>query len=205
MLKQAKINSYLKKILFVVIFFNISPVFAQDGVVSNFTISDKTVNEINGFLANDIVLLSVKNQNKKYGFLEQDKIDALDKQWRAEHGSDNQPLISATLSSPLSSYLTRLQAHSLGLYTEIFVMDQNGLNVGQSNITSDYWQGDEAKFQKTYQVGPDAVFIDEAEMREDIGAWVAQVNMTLADPESGKAIGAATIEVNLTELQRRTR
>ena len=106
------------------------------------------------------------------------------------------------LTSPLSSYLTRVQAASLGLFSEIFVMDSVGLNVGQSATTSDYWQGDEAKFQKTYPVGPDAVFIDEAEFNEETGTWRAQVNLTVTDPE-GNSIGAATVELNLTELQRR--
>jgi hypothetical protein len=107
------------------------------------------------------------------------------------------------LSSPLSNYLLYLQARSAGLYTEMFVMDDKGLNVGQSSVTSDYWQGDEGKFQKTFQAGADAVFIDEAEFNDDDKTWRAQLNFTLVDPESGKPIGAATVEMNLTELERR--
>jgi len=122
---------------------------------------------------------------------------------RAEREIDDKPLISETLSAPLSVYLLRIQADNLGLFTEIFVMDSNGLNVGQSAITSDYWQGDEAKFQKTFPKASNAVFIDEPEWDEDRKIWRAQLNLTLADQESNEAIGAATVEVNLTELQRR--
>jgi hypothetical protein len=82
-------------------------------------------------------------------------------------------------------------------------MDANGLNVGQSSITGDYWQGDEAKFQKTFPNGADAVFIDEPEWDDDNKIWRAQMNMSIADPDNGKTIGAATVEFNLTELQRR--
>jgi hypothetical protein len=46
------------------------------------------------------------------------------------------------------------------MITEMFVMDAKGLNVGQSDVTSDYWQGDEAKWQKTYGAGPGVVFVD---------------------------------------------
>jgi hypothetical protein len=155
------------------------------------------------WLANPIVPLSIKAQNELRGNLGQPDIDALDKQWRAERESDDKPLISATLSAPLSIYLLRIQAQTLGLYTEIFVMDANGLNVGQSAITGDYWQGDEAKFEKTFPAGSEAVFIDEAEWDEDLKIWRAQLNLTLSDPETAKPIGAATVEVNLTELQRR--
>ncbi|CAN0602134.1 unnamed protein product, partial [Ectocarpus sp. 12 AP-2014] len=115
------------------------------------------------------------------------------------------PLISATLSTPLSSYLTRIQASALGLYTEMFIVDAKGLNVGQSAITGDYWQGDEAKYENTFLVGPDAVFIDEAEWDEDWQIWRAQLNLSIPNEDGTRAIGAATIEVNLTELARRQR
>ncbi|WP_417688112.1 hypothetical protein [Roseibium sp.] len=161
------------------------------------------IDDVRDWLANPIVNLSITAQNQLRGQLAQDGIDALDKQWRAERENDDKPLISATLSAPLSSYLLRVQAGATGLYTEIFIMDSNGLNVGQSAITGDYWQGDEAKFQKTFSVAPDAVFIDEAEWDEERKIWRAQLNLAIADQTSGKAIGAATVEVNLTELQRR--
>ena len=167
-------------------------------------ITPAVIEEIRTALGNPIVPLSVKAQNGKRGRISQAEIDALDKQWVDERKASDKPLIAATLSAPLSTYLLRMQAGSLGLYAEIFVMDANGLNVGQSSITSDYWQGDEAKFQKTFPVGADAVFVDEAEWDDERKIWVTQLNVTLADPESGKPIGAATIDINLTELQRRS-
>jgi hypothetical protein len=166
-------------------------------------ITPTVVAEVRSWLANPIVALSVNAQNDLRGQLAQSEIDALDTQWRSEREADDKPLIAATLSAPLSIYLLRIQAKSVGLYPEIFIMDANGLNVGQSSITGDYWQGDEAKFQKTFPNGADAVFIDEPEWDEDTKIWRAQMNMSIADPENGKTIGAATIEFNLTELQRR--
>jgi len=158
---------------------------------------------IDKWLDNEIVRVSVQAHNALYGELDQAEVDALDKQWRAERKQVMKPLIASTLSSPLSVYLTRMQGQSLGLFVEIFVMNKKGLNVGQSSITSDFWQGDEAKFQKTYDVGPDAVFVDEPEWDEDNHIWRMQINKSLVDPTSKELIGAATIEVNLTELERR--
>ena len=106
------------------------------------------------------------------------------------------------LSSPLSGYLLRIQAGSAGLYTELFVMTAKGLNAGQSSVTSDYWQADEAKFQKTFDVAADAVFVDDPEFDDETATWRCQVNMTLTDA-AGARIGALTAEVNLTELERR--
>lgn len=166
-------------------------------------ITEPVIESVSEWLSNPIVALSIHAQNDLRGTLSSSEIDALDQQWRKEREASDKPLISATLSAPLSIYLLRVQASSLGLYPEIFVMDANGLNVGQSAITGDYWQGDEAKFQKTFPNGPDAVFIDEAEWDEDRKIWRAQLNLSVKDPETGKAIGAATVEFNLTELQRR--
>lgn len=163
----------------------------------------KVIEQVRGYLASDIVQMSVADQNHKYRNQSPDEIAALDGQWRKETEAKAKPLISATLSNPLSAYLTRLQAHSNGLFTEIFVMDKKGLNVGQSSISSDYWQGDEAKWQNTFSVGAGSIFIDEPEYDADLRAWLVQVNMSVDDPSSNKAIGAATFQVNLSEMQRR--
>ncbi|WP_417464651.1 hypothetical protein [Kordiimonas sp.] len=167
-------------------------------------IDDKVLGEVRSWLLVPVVFMSVEAQNRRYAGLKQADIDGLDRQWRAEREAENQPLIAATLNNPLSTYLTQVQAASAGLFTEIFVIDAQGLNAGQSAITSDFWQGDEAKFQKTYDVGAGAVFIDEAEYHEASGTWRAQANMTLQS-NGGQAIGAATVEINLTELARRSK
>ena len=158
---------------------------------------------VSEWLNNEVVLLSIRSQNKRYQKLNNGDILKLDKQWRDERTKDDMPLIAATLSNPLSVYLSRVQGRSLGLYSEIFIMDNKGLNVGQSSITSDFWQGDEAKFQKTYEVGVGAMFIDDPEWDDNLGIWKSQLNLALTDKDGSTLIGAATIEINLTELARR--
>lgn len=166
-------------------------------------ISKQQISDLGKILNNEIVQMMVAAQNKRHAKIEQDEIISLDKQWRAERKAEDKPLISATLSNPLSVYLLRMQARANGLYSEIFIMDNKGLNVGQSSTTSDYWQGDEAKYKKTFLVAPDAVFLDDPEWHKGTKTWRAQVNMTIAGQKDGKAIGAAVFEVNLTELKRR--
>lgn len=168
----------------------------------NALITDDVIRDIREWLANPVVELSISSQNRLRKDMTQEQIDAADLQWRAEREADDQPLVAAILTNPLSSYLTQIQARSGGLFAEIFVMDAVGLNVGQSSITSDFWQGDEAKFQNTYPNGPDAVFIDEAEYNEDSDSWRTQLNMTMSNADR-EPIGAVTVEVNLNELARR--
>jgi hypothetical protein len=150
-----------------------------------------------------VAIMSIMAASRKHEGVDQAAIDKMDEAWKTEAKSDDQPFIAEILSSPLSNYLLYIQASSAGLFTEIFVMDKFGLNVGQSSVTSDYWQGDEDKYQKTFAVGPDAVFVDEPEFDDKTKTWRTQVNFTAVDPATKEAIGAVTVEFNLTELQRR--
>lgn len=140
---------------------------AAPAAVSTSIITPGFVDGLRQELLQPVTILSVNASNMRHEGVQQAEIDTLDNTWKAEAKTDDQPLIAEILSSPLSSYLLYVQAKSAGLFTEIFVMDKFGLNVGQSSVTSDYWQGDEDKFQKTYDVGPDAVFVDEPEFNED--------------------------------------
>ncbi len=179
----------------------LTTLWAGTASADEWLIRNHLVDEVRQWSSSPVVLMTLEASNARYADIDQAGIDALDKQWVAEREVDDQPLITAVLSSPLSSYLTRIQADSQGLYTAIFVMDSTGLNAGQSAITSDFWQGDEAKWQKTYLVGPDAVFIDDIEINEETGTEIAQLNLSIA--QDGKVVGAITVDVNLTELRRR--
>ncbi len=181
------------------------PALAQDassakpatGIISEALIAD-----FQDMMSSPVVIASVKAANEKRKGLSQAEINDLDQTWRAERESDGaQPYIAEALGSPVSTFLLRKQAVSKGLLAELFVMDLQGLNVGQSSVTSDFWQGDEDKFLKTVPYGAGTVFVDEFEYNDEFGIWLAQVNFTLED--EGAVIGSATIEVNLTELERR--
>ncbi len=172
------------------------------GFTAEELIDAKFVEETRGWLEVPVVRMTVESQNARRGEISAEEIEARDQVWRKEREQQDQPFVASVLSNPLSTYLTRIQARSIGLYSEIIVVDDVGLNAGQSAITGDYWQGDEAKFQKTFEVGRNAVFIDEPELNEATATWRAQLNLTLHS-EAGEPIGAATVEVNLTELSRR--
>jgi hypothetical protein len=147
------------------------------------------------------IIQAIKAQNAVTGAYDQAKIDALDKQWRAEVGAADQPLISAATGNPASAYLKKVEADSKGLFTEIFVMDAKGLNVAQSEVTSDYWQGDEPKWQETFPKGKDAINISDVEKDESTQTYQSQVSVAVVDPADGSVIGAVTVGVNVELLQ----
>ena len=152
------------------------------------------------WLNDPAVLSAVKAQNAKHAALAEPDIIKLDKEWRAQVDAPSKPLIDSVVKNALSTFLTAKKADSKGLVTEVFVTDDKGLNVGQSDVTSDYWQGDEAKWQKTFKVGPDAVFVDKVEKDESTQQLQVQVSVSIKDPETGKAIGAVTLGINVDLL-----
>lgn len=163
-------------------------------------IRDFASQTVRDWISDPALLDAIRTQNARNAGLSQSEIDALDQQWRAETGAASRPLIDRTLATPLSRFLLDQKNAQGGLVTEIFVMDSRGLNVGQSDVTSDYWQGDEAKWQKTYQVGPDAMMIDEVEFDESSQTFQSQLSMSITDPATGEVIGAITVGINVDAI-----
>lgn len=146
-------------------------------------------------LTDPMVVAAVKGANATGSTLTPNDILALDGQWRAEIGKDS-ALIKGVAESATSGLLRDYVDGSEGKITEVIVMDAQGLNVAVSDVTSDYWQGDEDKHQMTYGVGPDAIHVSEVEYDESTQSYQAQVSFTITDPATGVGIGAATIGLN---------
>ncbi len=175
-----------------------APAFAEDAPVKE--VESYLKGNLITWLSDKTVIDAIKAQNTKHANIAQAEIDKLDKQWRAEVDAAQKPLIDSVVKNELSAFLAKKKADAKGVITEVFVMDDKGLNVGQSDITSDYWQGDEAKWQKTFQIGPDAVFFDKVEKDESTQTLQMQVSVSIKDPETGKAIGAVTFGINIDQL-----
>jgi hypothetical protein len=149
---------------------------------------------------NPALIEAIIAQNAVSTAYDQAKIDALDTQWRAEVDAAAKPLIDATMGNAASQYLVAVQGESGGLFTELFATDAKGLNVAQSSVTSDYWQGDEDKFTGAFGVGADAVVLGEVEQDESTQTFQSQVSITITDPATGAPIGSITAGVDVSML-----
>ena len=156
--------------------------------------------DIAPWASDPILVAAITAQNQVTAAYDQAMIDGLDATWRAEIGTAQTPTIDAVLSNPAADFLRDRIAASGGRITEAFVMDAQGLNVGASSITSDYWQGDEDKHALTYDLGPGAVLIGDVELDESTQTYQAQVSITVTDPATGLAVGALTVGINAEAL-----
>ena len=153
---------------------------------------------ISGWLGSAEIVAAVDQQNIDHFGITAAEIERLDQRWRKEKKRGGGSLISSIMGNDLSAFLRGIKAASGGVITEIFVMDNVGLNVGQTNGTGDLMQGDEAKWKKTYPVSAKAVFIDEVE--EDGGVNVSQTSLTVSRA-NGFRLGAVTIGINVDALK----
>ncbi len=154
--------------------------------------------DVRGWLMSEEIINAVDQQNIDHLGMTENDISKLDRRWRTEKLRGGGTLIDSRMNNDLSAFLRGIKAASDGVITEIFVMDNLGLNVGQTDGTGDYMQGDEAKWQKTYPVSAFAVFIDEVE--EDGGINVSQTSLTVARDNSAR-LGAITIGINVDALK----
>ena len=147
------------------------------------------------------IVAAIEAQNATNAKLTQVEIDALDKAWRAEITETTQPTITPILSNATSDMLRAKVDESKGMIVEAFIMDNRGLNVATASLTSDYWQGDEAKFTETFGKGANAVQIGEVEFDESSQIYSVLVSFTISDPATSAPIGAMTIAFNAEALE----
>ena len=135
------------------------------------------------------VISAVKAQNAKNVSL--DKIKEIDKKWMETSGVDD--FMKDILSNSCSEYLKKLRKEN-PFIVEAFAMDNKGANVSMTNKTSDYWQGDEDKFTKSYNNGNGTVHFGKLSFDESSQAYVIQVSVPVVD--GGKTIGAVTFGID---------
>lgn len=139
------------------------------------------------------IVSAVNAQNEKgMGLAE---IKAMDEKWKATPGVE--PFMEDLMTSNCGKFLREIQK-SKPFYAEIFVMDNQGANVAMTDKTSDYWQGDEAKFIKSFNGGAGKIFVDEVEFDESAQAYLVQVSVPVMD--QGRTIGAITFGIDVDQV-----
>jgi hypothetical protein len=146
------------------------------------------------FGTDPVIVKCVKEENAKGNTLA--AIQEKDAKWKGTAGIVD--YMQALMDSECGKHLAGIQK-SAPYYAEIFVMDNQGANVAMTDKTSDYWQGDEAKFKKSYNDGTGFVFVDEVEFDDSAQAYLVQVSVPVMD--GGKAIGAITFGIDVDKIE----
>ncbi len=131
-----------------------------------------------------------------------------DSMWQALAPFSPTPLAKRILDSPGSKALHGWQIAHEGLVTEAMVMNRMGTLVAMSQLTSDYWQGDEKKFQAVLHntrrglSGTDALYISPIFYDESTSRFQIMVSTPVAPIEDGVPYGVITFGLNAEEALR---
>lgn len=140
-----------------------------------------------------VIVEAVKAENARGKTLA--AIREMDEKWKTTPGIAD--FMQTMMDSKCGRYLIRIQDKN-PYFAEIFVMDNQGANVCLTDKTSDYWQGDEAKFKNSFAGGKGAVFVDDVEFDDSTQSYISQVSVPVFD--GNRAIGAITFGIDVDKL-----
>jgi hypothetical protein len=167
------------------------PAFAGEKAPAR--VADLTRAKLAGYGMDPVIVKAVKAENAKGKTLS--SIKEMDEKWMATAGIAD--FMQVLMDNECGKYIKQIQ-NTMPFVAEIFVMDNQGANVCMTDKTSDYWQGDEAKFKNSFNNGQGGIFIDEVEFDDSTQVYVSQVSIPVIS--EGSAIGAITFSVDVDKF-----
>lgn len=157
---------------------------------------------IRPWIQSSIVVGAIKRQNARNAALSSLDIQDMDQRWRDELavGFGRKELVESMLASPLSQFLTEKQDQSLGLITQLVVMDNRGVNVGISEPIDSFWQGEKEMWRQSYGAGINQTYVSNMQRQPGSRNYQITVSYSIADPATGKNIGAIAVGINVEKL-----
>ncbi len=162
-------------------------------------ILDKRIAAVRQELAqNPLIIKATRESSEKNKNLTLSEITELDKKWRSAEGITD--FMKGFLTNECAERLIAFQDDHDG-YPEIFIADAKGLNVCQTNKTSDYYQADEDWWIKGFNEGKGRTFHGEIEYDESAMAEAIPVFIPIIDPDIKNAIGVMKIIIDITSIK----
>ena len=167
-------------------------------VVASKALSKKVQGFVNAKLVplsdNKVFVASVEAQNAKKVPLTE--IQAIDKKWI---GAEQElPIQKEVMANGCAVELAK-HVKALPAVVEAFVMDDQGAVVCENALTSDYWQGDEPKWQNSFNGGKGGVDVGKIKFDKSANANLQQVSLPILGKD-GKVIGAVTYGLSVDQL-----
>lgn len=118
-------------------------------------------------------LLTYKKTRPVYS---DETIALTDKAWMNAFQHRDDSVLFTLTDTDLGKKLHAIKAASAGVITEIILVDERGLNLAVSDMTSDFYQGDETKFILAKKLTTNQYFVDE--IAHDASTRLFQVNVS---------------------------
>lgn len=190
------------RVLVALCMLSVTPLPFADSMAVNEEVLRVANLSIRPWIQSSIVVGAIKRQNAKYTQLGTLQLEELDQRWRDELAVSfgRQDWVESLLASPLSQFLTEKQDQSLGLITQLLVMDNKGLSVGLSQPVDQFWHGEEAIWRNSYGAGLNQTYVSGMLRQKGRRYYEIQVSYSIADPATGKNVGAIAVGINVEKL-----
>lgn len=138
---------------------------------------------------------AVVEQNEQHLSLK--KIKQRDEQWMKS--DETLPLKKSMSQGRAGLSLRKIVSSKRDVYNEAFLTDNQGANVAAYPLTSDYWQGDEDKWIKSYNNGNGQVYVGKVELDESTHTKAVQISVPVLS--DGKTVGVLIVGVKLDHIE----
>ena len=162
---------------------------------------EKNLELVRKALTDEKVVTAVSAANSAHANLTADAIKKLDDRWRQSEGIDD--YVKPYLTGPCAQRLRAIQDENDGL-AEIFITDSVGLNVCQTNKTSDLYQADEQWWKDAWNGGSGRRYHGEVEHDESAGVDAISAYDVLRDAKTGAVTGVIKVVIDVTGLKKDT-
>ena len=143
-------------------------------------------NQVVGWASTERLVRDAQQQSSAP--LGRERIRQIDAAW--QRGEDPEGLATSLGSNDCAQALRTLLGSNHG-FGEAFVTDSRGALVCMSRRTSDYWQGDEAKWTRSWAGGTGAVFVSKVSRDDSTGLDLMHISVPIR--ASGGLVGVLTV------------
>ena len=158
----------------------------------------KKIELLKNIATNPQIIEIIKRFNEKNQEISISDILKVDKKWQETKGIDD--FIKSFLTNECGQYLIEIQ-EKYDEFPEIFITDENGLIVGETNKTSDYYQADEQWWIKAYNNGIGKNYFGEIEYDESAHAEAISIYIPVMDFQNKKTIGVIKAVCDITAIK----
>ena len=121
----------------------------------------------------------------------------MDRRWQA--GPAAAAASSGVLSAPASQFLADLVS-SDSVYREVLVTDRHGRLVAASNVTSDYFQGDEEWWKRAFDSGRGRISVSDVHRDESAGVYAFEIAVPVQASTGPELAGVMKIVADSREM-----
>lgn len=143
------------------------------------------------------IIAAVVKQNSENRTKTDNQLLKIDEQWQLAFKVNNQHFPRSLVNADVSALLIKIAVNSKDLLSEIILIDDRGYNVAISNMTSDYWQGDEEKFTQVFNKSAATIYFDKIKYDASSRRFQIQLSVPLRHPQTQKSIGTLTLGVDI--------